>query len=172
MKIPSEIKLLSLDPEIEKYFRRRRIVQIFDREGNKYDKKWKSRTYSVTTSLTSSTKSSRQQWWSISWELCDSNTSSCTKHYLPSIQILKQDVINLFQNHRHIGLFGKAIENPHEHVTTFLLLWEVISHEGMSIDAFESIYSLKHWRIEQEIGYIFYLLGALFLRMIWCRNSQ
>lgn len=98
MKIPSEIKLLSLDPKIEKYFRRRRIVQIFDRERNKYDKKWKSRTYSVTTSLTSSTKSSRQQWRSISWELCDSNTSSCTKHYLPSIQILKQDVINLFQN--------------------------------------------------------------------------
>ncbi|XP_022883647.1 uncharacterized protein LOC111400465 [Olea europaea var. sylvestris] len=49
---------------------------------------------------------------------------------------LRPDVINLFQNHQDIRFFGKAKENPHEHISAFLMLCEVISHEGISADAF------------------------------------
>ncbi|XP_022899229.1 uncharacterized protein LOC111412524 [Olea europaea var. sylvestris] len=49
---------------------------------------------------------------------------------------LRSDVINLFQNHQDIRFFGKATENPHEHISAFLMLCEVISHEGISVDAF------------------------------------
>ncbi|XP_022883158.1 uncharacterized protein LOC111399906 [Olea europaea var. sylvestris] len=49
---------------------------------------------------------------------------------------LRPDVINLFQNHQDIRFFGKATENPHEHISAFLMLCEMISHEGISADAF------------------------------------
>lgn len=49
---------------------------------------------------------------------------------------LRPHVINLFQNNQDIRFFGKFMENPHEHISTFLMLYDVISYEGISVDTF------------------------------------
>lgn len=49
---------------------------------------------------------------------------------------IQPDVFNLFYNHHDIRFYEKATENPHENIHDFLRLYEVISHEEMSADAF------------------------------------
>lgn len=162
MQDPDEIEILHIDPEIERTFRQRRREQrrtrVMAENQNQIQDALQNGALPV------------QQPPQAQPILVGDYVNPLPAPIQPPIIYppfgqanfhIRPDVINLFQNHQDIRFSEKATENPHEHIQAFTMLCDVISHEGMSRDAFRMRlfpHTLKEgakiWMMSQSPGSI------------------